>query len=129
MTYFELQNSSGVYLIYKIRKKIDYLHAHVSSYQEFKNLIERYVINRGVLAVFFIISDDVDEQSYGSMLDVVLTNNSKLDRLDKVENPREDHRLVPVVRCYTVKKMDNDYKAIGPYWRAIMAEQLRYYIE
>ena len=62
------------------------------------------------------------------MLDDVFANNSKLGRLDKVENPREDHRPLPNVRCYTVKEMDTVYKAIGPYWRAIMAERSRYNI-
>lgn len=108
--------------------KMDYLRAHVSSYQEFKSLVEQCVIKGGVPAISFNISDDVDEQSYRSMLCDVLAYNSKLGRLDKIENPREDQRPLLVVRCYTVKEMDNVYKAIGPYWRAIMAERSRYNI-
>jgi len=62
------------------------------------------------------------------MLDDVLTNNSKLGRLDKIKNAREDHCPFPIVRCYTVKEMDNVYKAIGCCWRVIMAEQSWYNI-
>jgi len=83
---------------------MDYLHLHVSSYQEFKSLVEQYV-NKGGAAVSFDISDNVDAQSYGFMLNDVLTNNSKLSRLDKIKNPREDHRPFPIVRCYIVKEM------------------------
>ena len=56
---------------------MDYLHLHVSSYQESKSLVEQYV-NKGGAAVSFDISDNVDAQSYGFMLNDVLTNNSKL---------------------------------------------------
>lgn len=107
-------------------EKLDYLHVHVSSYQEFKSLVEQYVNKGGVSAVSFDISDDVDAKSYSCMLDDILTNNSKLGRFDKVKNPRSDHRPFPIVRCYTVKEMDNVYKAIGNLWRVVMAERSRY---
>jgi hypothetical protein len=106
---------------------MDYLRLHVSSYQEFKSLVEQYV-NKGGAAISFDISDDVDAQSYSSILDDVLTNNSKLGRLDKIKNPRDDHRPFPIVRCYTVKEMENVYKAIGCYWRVIMADRSSYNI-
>lgn len=62
------------------------------------------------------------------MLDDVLNNNSILGRLDKFKNPREDHHPLPIVHCYTVKEMDNAYKAIGCYWRVLMVERSRYNI-
>jgi hypothetical protein len=101
---------------------MDYLRTHVSSYQEFKSLVELYM-NKGGVAVSFDISDNVDAQSYDFILDDVLTNNSKLGRLDKVKNAREDHRPFSIVRCYTVKEMDNVYKAIGCCLRVFMDEQ------
>lgn len=58
---------------------MDYLRIHVLSYQEFKSLVEQYV------NVSFDKSDNVDAQSYGFMLDDVLTNNSKLGRFDKIK--------------------------------------------
>lgn len=63
---------------------MDYLRIHVLSYQEFKSLVEQYV-NKGGAAVSFDKSDNVDAQSYGFMLDDVLTNNSKLGRFDKIK--------------------------------------------
>ncbi|WJX65000.1 hypothetical protein P8452_49710 [Trifolium repens] len=98
----------------------------VSSYSEFDSLVQQYVIGGGAPAVSFDISDNVDAQSYGRILDDIITNNKNLDRLDKIENPRPEHYPRPVVSCYTVREMDRVYRAIGDSWTVIMLERPDY---
>jgi hypothetical protein len=98
----------------------------VSSYSEFDSLVQQYVIAGGAPAVSFDISENVDAQSYGHILDDIIANNKNLDRLDKIENPRPEHYPRPVVSCYTVREMDKVYRAIGCSWRVIMLERPDY---
>ncbi|MCI13069.1 hypothetical protein A2U01_0034182 [Trifolium medium] len=98
----------------------------VSSYSEFDSLVQQYVIAGGAPAVSFDISDNVDAQSYGRILDDLIANNKNLGRLDKIENPRPDHYPRPIVSCYTVREMDKVYRAIGSDWRVIVLERPEY---
>jgi hypothetical protein len=84
------------------------------------------VIAGGAPAVSFDISDNVDAQSYGHILDDIIANNKNLDRFDKIENPRSEHYPLPIVSCYTVREMDKVCRAIGCCWRAIMLERPEY---
>ncbi|MCI13971.1 hypothetical protein A2U01_0035096 [Trifolium medium] len=67
---------------------MNYLCVDVSSYSVFDGLVQQYVIAGGAPAVSFDICDNVDAQSYGRILDDLLTNNKNLGRFDKIENPR-----------------------------------------
>jgi hypothetical protein len=80
-------------------------------------VVEQYVTEGGAQELSFDISDSVTVPSYHLMLNDVIKNNNKLDRHDKIENPRPDHRPLPVVYCYNVEGMEKVLKAIGPYWR------------
>ncbi|GAU13358.1 hypothetical protein TSUD_192700 [Trifolium subterraneum] len=105
---------------------MNHLCVDVSSYSVFDSLVQEYVIAGGAPAVSFNISDDVDAQSYGRILDDLLANNQNLDRFDKIENPRPDHYPCPILSCYTVRDMDRVCKAIGPFWRVIFLERSDY---
>ncbi|KAK2398496.1 hypothetical protein QL285_048428 [Trifolium repens] len=76
----------------------------VSNNSEFDSLVQQYVIGGGAPAVSFDISDNVNAQSYGHILDNIIANNKNLDRLDKIENPRYEDYPRPIVSCYTVRE-------------------------
>jgi hypothetical protein len=89
----------------------------VASYTEFCSLLVKYATQEAV-PVSFNVSNDLDLESYGKIVDDLLGSNKKKSRCDKIEHPRPDHRPGPIIECNTLEEIKNVYKAIGRNWRA-----------
>ena len=79
----------------------------VASHTKFCSLLDKYT--QEAVPVSFNVSNDLDLESYGKIVDDLLVSNSKEARRDRIERLRPDHSPGPIIECYTLEEIKNVY--------------------